>query len=395
MSVKYGKFELPQRITLDEETATHTYARFIAEPFERGFGHTVGTSMRRMLLSAIEAPAIVSIRFEGAPHEYMAIEGITEDMTNIVLNFKGALLRRLPLDDTLGARELRILSAVLEVTREDLDKQNGQCVITLGTLLKDSIFEVVNPDLYLFTVSKPMRRQIDMRVAIGRGYVPSERHVIRDKTSDEILLDAPFSPVRLVNYIVENTRVGQDTDFDKLIIDIHTDGRITPSEALAFAAQIGQKHFEVFNAASDQEMIFDEGLSERNTDQDELMEKLSLRIDEIELSVRSTNCLSGANIETIAELVSIPERRMLEFRNFGKKSLNEIKAKLTDMGLSLGMDLSPYGITQDNLKEKLRHYLEERKGRRERLKEKVAAPEEEFLDDEFDDDDYDDDDDDI
>lgn len=386
MSVKYGKFELPQRIVLDEETATQNFGRFIIEPFDRGFAHTVATTMRRTLLSAIEAPAIVSLRFEGAPHEYMGVDGITEDMTNIVLNFKGALLRRLPMDDVPGSRDLRIVTATLDVTREDLDKGNGQCRITLGDLIKEGLFEVVNPDLHLFTVAKPMRRQVDLRVAIGRGYVPSERHLIRDKTSDEILIDAAFSPVRLVTYVVENTRVGQDTDFDRLILEIHTDGRSTPSEALGFAAQIAQKHFEVFNKAKTEQMVFDEGLSERNTDQDELMEKLALRIDEIELSVRSTNCLSGANIETIAELVSIPERRMLEFRNFGKKSLNEIKAKLTEMGLSLGMDLSPYGITQDNLKEKLRHYLEERKGRRDKMKDKVAVPEEDFLDDDDDED---------
>lgn len=387
MSVKYGKFELPQRIGLDEETASDTFGRFVVEPFDRGFGHTIATTTRRVLLSAIEAPAIISLRFEGAPHEYMAVDGIIEDMTNIVLNFKGALLRRLPMDDIPGSRDLRILTAILDVSREDLDKGNGQCEITLGDLFKDAIFEVINPDLHLFTVSKPMRRKIDVRVAIGRGYVPSERHVIRDKTSDEILIDALFSPVRLVSYVIENTRVGQDTDFDRLILEIHTDGRITPQEALSFAAQIAQKHFEVFNKAKTEQMVFDEGLSERNTDQDELMEKLALRIDEIELSVRSTNCLSGANIETIAELVSIPEKRMLEFRNFGKKSLNEIKAKLTEMGLSLGMDLSSYGITPDNLKEKLRYYLEERKGRKEKQREKVTAPKEQILEEDDDDDD--------
>jgi DNA-directed RNA polymerase subunit alpha len=389
MSVKYSKFELPQRIGLDEESASSKFGRFIVEPFDRGFGHTVATSLRRVLLSAIEAPAIVSLRFEGAPHEYMATEGIIEDMTNIVLNFKGALFRRLPTDDVPGSRDLRILTANLDITREDLDKNGGQCAITIGQLFSGGVFEVVNPELHVFTVTKPLKRQIDIRVAIGRGYVPSERHIIRDKTSDEILIDGLFSPVRLVSHVVENTRVGQDTDFDRLILEIHTDGRITPEEALSFAAQIAQKHFEVFNVAKTEQIVFDEGLSERDTDQDELMEKLALRIDEIELSVRSTNCLSGANIETIAELVSIPEKRMLEFRNFGKKSLNEIKAKLTEMGLGLGMDLSPYGITQDNLKEKLRHYLEDKKGRKEKVREKTSTPKEEIIEEDDDDDDDD------
>jgi DNA-directed RNA polymerase subunit alpha len=363
MSVKYGKFEMPQSITLDEGTATPTYGRFVAEPFEKGFGHTVGNSMRRMMLASLEAPAIISVRIEGIPHEYMAIEGITEDMTNIILNFKGALLRKLPMDDMPHSRDPRILTHILEITREDLDKNKGQYHVTLRDIIQDGTFEVVNPDLHLFTVTKPMRRQVDLRVAIGRGYVPSERHDVRDKTSDEILVDASFSPVRIVNYYVENTRVGQDTDFDRLIFEVTTDGRITPSEAVCFAAQIGVKHFEVFNKIKSHQLSFDEGEGDGDSDQDEMMEKLSLRIDEIELSVRSTNCLSGANIETIAELVSIPERKMLEFRNFGKKSLNEIKAKLSEMGLHLGMDLARYGITADNAKERIRQHYEEKKGR--------------------------------
>jgi DNA-directed RNA polymerase subunit alpha len=368
MSVKYGTFEMPQKITLDDQTATTTYARFVAEPFEKGFGHTIGNSMRRMMLSSLEAPAIISLRIEGIPHEYMSIDGIVEDMTNIILNFKGALLRKLPMDDSPYSRDVRILTCELEVTREELDKKKGSVQITLGDIIKDSNYEIVNPDLHLFTVTKPTKRQVDIRVAIGRGYVPSERHIIRDKTSDEILIDASFSPVRLVNYFVENTRVGQDTDFDRLIFEVTTDGRITPTEALSFAAQIGVKHFEVFTEVNAFSLTFDETSGEGNADEDEMMEKLSLRIDEIELSVRSTNCLSGANIETIAELVSIPERKMLEFRNFGKKSLNEIKAKLTDMGLHLGMDLGRYGITSDNAKERVRHYFEEKKERKELAK---------------------------
>jgi len=368
MSVKYGKFEMPQQITLDEDTATSTYGRFVAEPFERGVGHTAGNSMRRMMLSSLEAPAIISVRIEGIPHEYMAIEGITEDMTNIILNFKGALLRKLSTDESGYSRELRILTSVLDITREDLDKNKGQYHVTLGDVIQDGSYEVVNPDLHLFTVSKPMRRQIDLRVAIGKGYVPSERHVVRDKTSDEILVDASFSPVRLVNYYVENTRVGQDTDYDRLIFEVTTDGRISPLEAIGFAAQIAVKNFEVFQQIAAPALSFDEEAGECDADQDEMMEKLALRIDEIELSVRSTNCLSGANIETIAELVSIPERKMLEFRNFGKKSLNEIKAKLSEMGLHLGMDLARYGITVDNAKERVRHYFEEKKGRKDLLK---------------------------
>jgi DNA-directed RNA polymerase subunit alpha len=380
MSVKYGKFEMPQKIIVDQDSAGQNFARYIAEPFERGFGHTIGNSFRRMLLSSLEAPAIISVRIEGIPHEYMAIEGIVEDMTNIILNFKGALLRKLPMDDHVASREPRILTSVVEVTQDDLDQHQGQYSVTLGDVVNEGNFEVVNPSLHLFTVTKPMRRQIDLRVAFGRGYVPSERHVVRDKTSDEILLDSAFSPVRLVNYFVENTRVGQDTDFDRLIIEVTTDGRVTPAEALSFAAQIGLKHFEVFNQFYQYTLSFDEKEGIGEGDEDELLDKLTLGINEIELSVRSANCLTGANIETLGELVCNTERRLLEFRNFGRKSLNEIRDKLKEMGLHLGMDLSRLrlpgdneGITIDNVKEKMKQYREEKKKKRESSKEENSS----------------------
>ncbi len=365
MAVKYGKFELPQKITLDKKTATNTFARFIAEPFERGFGHTIGNAMRRMMLSSLEAPAVGGIRIEGIPHEYMAIEGIAEDMTNIVLNMKGALLRKIASDERGSSRDHDFISAQLTISQDDLDENGGKYHVTLGDLVQDGVYEIVNPELHLFTVTKPMERRIDLRVLFGRGYTPSERFVLRDKAVDEILLDAAFSPVRLVNYTVENTRVGQDTDFDRLIIEVTTDGRVTPVEAVSFAAQIGIKHLEVLQQIHSNLLVFEEKVVKSEADQDEIMEKLCLRIDEIELSVRSTNCLAGSNIETIAELVSIPERKMLEFKNFGKKSLNEIKAKLQEMELHLGMDLALYGITHENVREKVRHYQEEKKRKKD------------------------------
>lgn len=394
MSVKYGKFELPKEISVNEKTLTNNHARFVAEPFERGFGHTIGNSMRRMMLSSLEAPAIIAVRIEGIPHEYMAIEGIAEDMVNIILNFKGALLRKLPADETQGSRDPRILTTVLEITQDQLDEHNGHYHVKLGDVVKEGMFGIVNPELHLFTVTKPMKKQIDLRVAIGRGYVPSERHTVRDKTSDEILIDAAFSPVRLVNYFVENTRVGQDTDFDRLIFEVTTDGRVTPIEALSFAAQIGVKHFDVFNKLQTHLLMFDEGRGDGDHDYDEMMDKLSLSIDEIELSVRSTNCLNGANIRTIAELVLKPERMLLEFKNFGKKSLNEIKAKVLEMGLELGMDLNKYGITPDNVREKIRQYQEEKRGKREyafqeekEKRKREPLKEELIIDDEDDEDD--------
>jgi DNA-directed RNA polymerase subunit alpha len=363
MAVKYGKFELPTKIKIDETSKKENFARFIAEPFERGFGHTVGNSLRRIMLSSMEAPAIMSIRIEGVPHEYMAIDGIIEDMTHIVLNLKGALLRKLPTDEEPRSRETKVLTRTLDVTADQLDRNEGKFVVTLKDLIGNSDFDLVNPDLALFTVTKPMTRRVDIKVSMGRGYVPSERHILPEKIADEIVIDSAYSPVRLVNYYVENTRVGQDTDYDRLILDVTTDGRVTPEEALSFATQIGILHFQVFEQLKFQPITFDQGEAELNTDRDALLSKLALKINEIELSVRSTNCLAGANIDTIAELVIMPESEMLKFRNFGKKSLNEIKAKLEEMGLSLGMDLGKLGINRDNVKQVITDYLNEKAGK--------------------------------
>lgn len=362
MAVKYGKFELPTKIKIDENTKKPTFTRFIAEPFERGFGHTVGNALRRVMLTAMESPSIISVRIEGVPHEYMAMEGIIEDMTHIVLNLKGALLRKLPMDDEHRSREPKIVTKILDITAELIDKNEGQYPVTLKDLVDENDYEVVNPDLVIFNVIKPMTKRVDLKVAIGRGYVPSERHIIPDKVVDEIVIDSAFSPVKLVNYYVENTRVGQDTDYDRLILEVQTDGRVTPEEALSFATQIVILHVQVFEQLKFMSISFDKGEIESNTDRDALMAKLALKINEIELSVRSTNCLAGANIDTIAELVIMPESEMLKFRNFGKKSLNEIKAKLEEMGLYLGMDLAKFGITRDNVKNVITEYLNEKAG---------------------------------
>ena len=361
MSVKYGKFEMPDRIKLDEGKQTATFARFIVEPFERGFGHTVGNALRRIMLASLEAPSILSVRIEGIPHEYMAVEGIIQDMTHIVLNLKGALLRRL--NDQVGSdpREIKVISKVLDITDEMIERGDGEYRVTLKDLITNDQYDVVNPDHHIFTVTKPMVRRVDLKVANGRGYVPSERHAF-ERVVDEIVIDSSFSPVRLVNYYVENTRVGQDTDFDRLILEVTTDGRVTPVEALTFAAQIGILHFKVFEQISNLSIHFDKGEAMVNRDREEILQKLSLKINEIELSVRSTNCLANANIDTIGELVIMPESEMLRFRNFGKKSLTEIKQKLDELGLSLGMDLSKYGITRDNIRTVIQNYLQEKVG---------------------------------
>ncbi|MCH9632361.1 MAG: DNA-directed RNA polymerase subunit alpha [Chlamydiae bacterium] len=360
MAALYNKFEMPEKITIEE--ATDNYGKFITEPFERGFGHTIGNSLRRMLLTSIEAPAIISVAIEGVPHEYMAVEGILEDMTTIILNIKDIKLRRVPTEEN----EDRIskhqkLSKDLEITEKDIAENNGQVVVKVKDILSTEMFEVINPDHEIFTATKPMKKKVAFRIAYGRGYVPSERHVINDKTTSEIVIDSTFSPVELVNYYVENTRVGQDTDYDKLILEITTDGRISPKEALSFSAQIGIKHLEVFLNLNTYALKFQEEVESEDSDRDEILQKLGLKINEIELSVRSTNCLNSAQIQTIGELVVNHESEMLKYRNFGKKSLNEIKDKLNEMGLSLGMDLSRYSITKDNVKDILSNYEKEEK----------------------------------
>lgn len=364
MAVRYGKFELPIKIKVEEsEKAARNHAKFVAEPLERGFGHTLGNSLRRIMLTSMEAPAIISVMIEGIPHEYMAAEGIIEDVTHIILNFKTALLRRIPTDDQPETRSPKKLSSTLDITQDIIDQNNGQYAVKLRDLVNDPLYQVMNPDLVLFTITKPMKKRVDIKVAIGRGYVPSERHMFEDKVVDEIVIDSRFSPVTLVNYYVENTRVGRDTDYDRLVLDVTTDGRISPKEALAFATQIGILHFQVFDELKFQSIVFEQDEPEQLVDQDSILNKLCLRINEIELSVRSTNCLSQADIDTIAELVVMPESDMLKFRNFGKKSLNEIKAKLEEMGLHLGMDLNRFGINQENVKEKINEIINERLGR--------------------------------
>src|SRR3990167_9277664 len=362
MSVKYGKFEMPEKIKLDEASQTATFARFIVEPFERGFGHTVGNALRRIMLASLEAPSIVAVRIEGVSHEYTAIEGVIQDMTHIILNLKGALLRRLTSGDEPNPREFRVVTKILDITDEMIEKGGGEYQVTLKDLMKNSDYEMVNPDHPIFTITKPMTKRVDIRVGTGRGYVPSERQTNFERQVDEIIMDSAFSPVRLVNYYVENTRVGQDTDFDRLLLEVTTDGRVTPVEALAFAAQIGILHLSIFDKVKTHSILFDKGELQTNRDRDEILQKLSLKINEIELSVRSTNCLAAANINTIGELVVMPESEMLRFRNFGKKSLTEIKQKLDELELSLDMDLSRYGINRDNIKQIIQNYNQEKMG---------------------------------
>ncbi len=360
MTVKYGKFEMPEKIEIDDSLKKPNYAKFVIAPFARGFGHTIGNTLRRIMLTSLEAPAIISVRIEGVPHEYTAIEGVVEDMTSIVLNLKGALLRRIPLSEDKNSRDVKKVITDLEITADQIAQAGGEYIVTLKDIVGNTDFEIVNPGHPIFSVTKPFQKKIELKVGIGRGYVPSEKMTELERQLDEVVLDASFSPVRLVNYYVENTRVGSNTDFDRLILEVLTDGRVSPKEALDFSSQVAVLHLEVFKRLHMQELSFDKGEEEGNKDRDEVLRKLALKIGEIELSVRSANCLEGAGIDTIGELVVMPESEMLRFRNFGKKSLTEIKEKLEEMGLNLGMDLSKYGINRDNIKTVVKTYLEEK-----------------------------------
>ncbi|MEF9519446.1 DNA-directed RNA polymerase subunit alpha [Chlamydia crocodili] len=358
----YDKFELPESVKMmaveGSGGSIDKQANFVAEPLERGMGHTLGNALRRALLIGLEAPAIISFSMTGVLHEYMAIDGIVEDVTNIVLNLKGALLKKYPFQDSEDGRCTQLLKSTISVDASDLAACGGQRFVTLADLLQEGGFESVNPDHVIFTVTQPMQIEIALRVAFGRGYSTSERIILEDKGVNEIILDAAFSPVVLVNYFVEDTRVGQDTDFDRLVLHVETDGRVSPKEALAFSTQILNKHFSIFEKMDEKKIVFEEAISIEKENKDDILHKLVLGINEIELSVRSTNCLSNANIETIGELVIMPEPRLLQFRNFGKKSLCEIKNKLKEMKLELGMDLSQFGVGLDNVKEKMKSYAE-------------------------------------
>ena len=316
-----GKFELPRILLEEEDTATDTYTRFTAEPFERGYGFTLGNALRRTLLSSLDGAAITDVKIEGALHEFTTLDGVYEDVTEIILNLKRVILKM----DGREPRKIR-LSAVgeKEVTAGDID--------TGGTV------EIVNPDHLIARLAKGATLNIEMGVGIGRGYRPAELNKEAEETIGVIAIDSIFSPVRKVKYSVEDTRVGQRTDFNRLILDIWTDGRIAPREALIQAAAILKKHLDLFTDQGLYTVEFEEEV-ETEDKEDKVQKLLNMPINEIELSVRSHNCIQSANIQTIGDLARLSETEMLKYRNFGKKSLDEIKGILTSLGLSLGMDI--------------------------------------------------------
>ncbi len=322
MSVQLGRFEMPARLTREEETATPTYAKFVAEPFERGYGFTVGHSLRRVLLSSLEGAAITAVKIEGCLHEYATLSGVVEDVSEIICNLKKVLLKM----HTRGERML-----TLKVHKE------GE--VKASDIQTDSNVEVLNPDCHIATLNKKVNLNAEIYVGVGRGYWPAERNKRSNQPIGVIPIDSIFTPVKKVKYFVENTRVGQITDYDKLIVEVWTDGRITPEEALKQSSSILQRHLDVFVDYDKNYVEFEKGEASQKGEEAKLEKMLATPISEIELSVRSANCINNSDIKTIGDLVVKSEAEMLKFRNFGKKSLNEIKAILTSMGLSLGMKL--------------------------------------------------------
>nr|WP_236027845.1 DNA-directed RNA polymerase subunit alpha [Candidatus Methylacidithermus pantelleriae] len=315
---------MPNRLTKDEAVSNRTYGRFIAEPFEAGYGHTIGNSLRRVLLSSLEGAAISSIKIEGALHEFASLEGVVEDVTDIILNVKRVLFK-------LPSREPRTFT--LDVVKEG--------VVVAGDIQVDPGVEIVNPEQPICTLTKKQRFRAELEVRLGRGFVPAEYNKKPDQSIGVIPIDCLFSPVRRVKYEVENTRVGQRTDYDRLILEIWTDGRITPDDALAQAGAILQHHLSVFVNYAREPIEFEKPQPPMKEEDNRLRKLLNMSVNEIELSVRAANCLNNANITTVGQLAMKTEAEMLKYRNFGKKSLNEIKEKLAQLGLSLGMKFDP------------------------------------------------------
>ena len=319
MGVKWRDFQMPKRLDCDESSYTSTYGKFIAEPFERGYGVTLGNSLRRILLSSIEGSAVTSIKIDGVQHEFSTVPGVLEQVSDIVLNLKALVLRS-------HSKTPKTIYIKAETKGE----------VKAKDIISDETVEILNPNHHIATLTRDTQLHIEMEVSRGRGYVPADLNKKDANMIGTIAIDSIFTPIVKVNFMVENTRVGQKTDYDKLIVEVWTNGGISPKEALLYGANIFQRHLDVF-VSYGQLPEEEEEEEEITAEEQALYEKLRLPISELELSVRSANCLKEANIKTIVDLVKKPESELLNFRNFGKKSLTEINDLLKAMGLSLGM----------------------------------------------------------
>jgi DNA-directed RNA polymerase subunit alpha len=322
--MKWKNLQMPKKVEVDTEgVSDERYGRFVVEPLERGFGITLGNSLRRVLLSSLQGAAVTAVRFDGVLHEFATLPGVIEDATEIVLNLKQVRFKLLGDGPKKG---------LFEATKK------GE--LRAGNLQVDSEVEILNPDLHIATLNSDGDLRMEVEIDSGRGYVPADQHDDQERPIGVIPVDSLFSPVLKVNYKVEQARIGQRIDYDKLYLEIWTDGSILPSDALAVAAKILRDHFSLF--ITFKEPIVEEQEEEVDEEILKMREKLEGSVEELELSVRSSNCLRQAEIRTIGDLVQKTEAEMLKYRNFGRKSLKEIQDVLTDMGLHLGFDLSQY-----------------------------------------------------
>jgi DNA-directed RNA polymerase subunit alpha len=324
MPVRLGRFEMPKRLQKEESSATETYAKFVADPFETGYGHTIGNSLRRVLLSSLEGAAITSVKIDGAMHEFTTVEGVAEDVTDIVLNLKKVKFKA-------HTRDEQVL--LLSVNKEG--------AVTAADIQTNQNVELVNPTQHICTLDKKKKLEMELTVKIGRGYCQSDDNKKPGQAIGIVAIDSLFSPVTRVRYAVEAARVGNRTDYDRLVLEIWTDGRITPDDALTQASAILAHHLDVFVGYDKNAIEFEEAADKQDDEKAKLKKLLNMSVNEIELSVRAANCLNNANITTVGQLALKTEQEMLKYRNFGKKSLNEIKDKLVSLNLSLGMNFEP------------------------------------------------------
>ena len=317
--------KMPEAVVLDETSYTNTFGRFFLQPLERGYGVTLGNSLRRVLLSSLTGAAITSVKFSGVLHEFTTIEGVVEDVSEIILNLKQVRLK------------------LLNKKPNKIDISfNGEGEFTAADIQKNSNeVEVLNPELHLATLDKNAKFDIEIRVGRGKGFVPAAENVTPEQTIGVIPVDSIFTPIRNVKYDVENVRIGDKNDFEKLVLEIATDGSITPDDALTQAAKILKEHIQLFiNFDLDQEE--EQTNNQKDSEKERIKKILLTNVDDLELSVRSHNCLKAANIKNLAELVRKDESEMLKFRNFGRKSLAELMEIVENMGLDFGMDVDKF-----------------------------------------------------
>ncbi len=321
--MKWKNLILPKSVELDESTFSDRYGKFTAEPLERGFGHTLGNAMRRILLSSLQGAAITSLKIDGVLHEFSTIPGVVEDVTEIVLNLK----------------EIRIKLHTNHMKKVVIER-TGECELKAIAFQTDTDVEILNPDHHIATLNKDANLRMEVAISAGRGYVPADLNKKQEQPIGIIPIDAIFTPITKVNYQVESTRVGQRIDYDKLTLEIWTDGTITPDDALAMAARILRDHLKLFISFEEEPEEIE--IEEMDEESIRIRNLLKMSVDELELSVRSSNCLKAAEIKNLADLVQKTEAEMLKYRNFGRKSLQELNQILNDMGLAFGMNVSRY-----------------------------------------------------